>query len=145
VRVPLMLIWPGHLPAGVRVAEPVSLTSLPATILDVVGRSGSFPGPSLAGYWSGHPPAPATVVSAVTFAGNLPAWYPVSGGTIESGMLGRYRYIWSARDPLGELYDHAADPQESRNLARDPGSAAAVAALRDSLLRIPSLRPRPRR
>ena len=55
VRVPLIMVWPGHLPAGVRVRDPVSLDRIPSTILDLIGRSGPFTAPSLAGTWRGQP------------------------------------------------------------------------------------------
>ena len=133
VRIPLVMAWPGHLPRGLRVAEPVSLASVPATVMELLRRQGPFPGPSLAGYWEAHPPAPSAVVSGVTYARNLPDWYPVSHGALESARLGRYRYIWSQRDSLGELYDHSVDPEEFRNLAREPWAAAVIAGLRDTL------------
>jgi len=132
VRVPLLLVWPGHIPMGVRVSAPVSLASVPATILDLLGTSGPFPGPSLAGYWSGEEPAPVAVTSAVSFASNLPKSYPVSGGGLVSVRLGRYRWVSSPRDTLGELYDHEKDPLEARNLAREAWAAPLLRALRDS-------------
>ena len=133
VRIPLMLAWPGHLPRGHRVADPVSLASVPATLMELLGRKASFPEPSLAGYWQARRPNPAAVISGVTLARNLPDWYPVSRGGLNSARLGRYRYIWSQRDSLGELYDHELDPEESRNLAGEPWAAPIIAALRDTL------------
>jgi arylsulfatase A-like enzyme len=132
VRVPLLWVWPGHIPVGVRVSAPVSLASVPATILDLLGTSGPFPGPSLAGYWSGSPPAQVAVTSAVSFARNLPKSYPVSSGGLVSVRLGRYRWVSSPRDTLGELYDHEKDPFEAQNLARAAWAAPLLRALRDS-------------
>ncbi len=132
VRVPLLLVWPGHLPSS-RVRDPVSLAGLPATVMDLLGRSGPFPGPSLAGYWSGRPPPPVAVTSGVTFARNLPAWYPVSHGALASARLGRYRYIWTPTDSLGQLYDHEADPMETSNLVKEPWAAPILRALRDTV------------
>ena len=141
VRIPLLMAWPGHLPRGRRVADPVSLASIPATLMELLGREGPFPGPSLAGYWLARPPGPAAVVSGVTFARNLPDWYPVSQGWLNSARLGRYRYIWSQRDSLGELFDHKLDPEESRNLAGELWAAPILAALRDTLRAIRPGRP----
>jgi len=145
VRIPLLMAWPGHLPRGHRVADPVSLASVPATLMELLGRKESFPEPSLAGSWLARPPNPAAVVSGVTLARNLPDWYPVSRGGLNSARLGRYRYIWSQRDSLGELYDHELDPEESRNLAGEAWAAPIIGALRDTLraIRPGRLAPRP--
>ena len=145
VRIPLLMVWPGRLPRGLRVMEPVSLASVPATLMELLGRPGPFPGPSLAGYWGERPPAPTAVVSGVTYARNLPDWYPVSRGALESARVGRYRYIWSGPDSLGQLYDHSVDPEEFQNLAREPWAAAVIAGLRDTLRAIRGPRPPPRR
>jgi arylsulfatase A-like enzyme len=37
VHVPLILSWPGHLPEGGRVSNPVELVDVPVTILDLIG------------------------------------------------------------------------------------------------------------
>ena len=39
VQVPLLLIFPDHLPAGRRVQTPVSLRNIPATVLDLIGTN----------------------------------------------------------------------------------------------------------
>ena len=145
VRIPLLMGWPGHLPRGLRVAAPVSLASVPATLMELLGWEESFPEPSLAGSWLARPPNSAAVISGVSLARNLPDWYPVSRGGLNSARLGRYRYIWSQRDSLGALYDHELDPEESRNLAGEPWAAPIIAALRDTLraIRPGLLSPRP--
>src|SRR5208282_5324878 len=58
IRVPLLMLWPGHMPAGVRVPTPVSIASLPATLMQMLPRPGGveFPGSSLAGLWNGNAP-----------------------------------------------------------------------------------------
>jgi arylsulfatase A-like enzyme len=53
IHVPLIIRFPGRIPAGVRVPTPVSHTSIPNTILelaDVVSRI-QFPGTSLGRFW----------------------------------------------------------------------------------------------
>ena len=37
MHVPLLLRWPGHVPAGRRIAQPVSLVDIPPTILELAG------------------------------------------------------------------------------------------------------------
>jgi arylsulfatase A-like enzyme len=146
VRVPLLIVWPGHVPEA-RVTDPVSLTSVSATLLELLGIPGPFPGPSLAGYWSGSrpPPQPVAVTSTVSYARNLPDLYPVSNGGMASARLGRYRYLSTPNDSAGQLFDHETDPLESRNLAKEPWASSILAALRDTVaaLRLPRGKARP--
>ena len=62
VHVPLVVVWPKEVPAGRRVAEPVTLRDLPATMAQMSRLSFSFPGKSLARFWSdrddGNPESP---------------------------------------------------------------------------------------
>ncbi|HEY9384704.1 MAG TPA: sulfatase [Gemmatimonadales bacterium] len=131
VRVPFLVVWPGHVPAS-RVAEPVSLAGIPSTVLNLLGRPGPFPGPGLAGYWTGQRPPPAAVTSAVSFARDLPSHYPVSQGALASARLGRYRFLSTPHDTVGQLYDLESDPFETRNLAGEPWAASILRTLRDT-------------
>ncbi len=45
----------------------------------------------------------------------------------------RFRYTWYPATNERELYDHAVDPAETRNLAAEPGRAAHLARLHDAL------------
>jgi arylsulfatase A-like enzyme len=116
IRVPLLLFWPGHLPPT-RVATPISLARLPATIMDLVGRPGPFPGPSLVPLWRGGAAPQVAAISTVTSA-------PVRNGrstearrSLASVQVGRFHYIQYPGDSVGRLYDHVTDPLEMRNLA----------------------------
>lgn len=131
VRVPFLMVWPGRIPAA-RISDPVSLASVPKTVLELLGREGPFPGQSLSGFWAGARPQPVAVISAVSFARNLPAHYPVSQGAMASARLGRYRFLSSPGDTIGQLYDHDHDPYETRNLAGEPWAASILRALRDT-------------
>jgi len=55
IDVPLIMRAPGSIPAGRRIADPVSLTALPSTILDVLGHRDpqAFPSPALSQLWTG--------------------------------------------------------------------------------------------
>jgi arylsulfatase A-like enzyme len=125
VRVPLIMYWPGHLPAGRRVPQPVGLDRLPATIMDLVGRNGPFAGPSLAGYWKGIKIPPVAVRSSLSVTRG--------DSSLASVMVGPWRYIHRPAGSTGELYDHSDDPAEQRNLARDPRVASLIRSLGDSL------------
>ena len=48
---------------------------------------------------------------------------------------GRWKYVYYSDGPHDELYDMAADPQETTNLAARPECAGAVRELRDQLLK----------
>ena len=53
---------------------------------------------------------------------------PVMGRSVRTG---RWRYTeWAGGKAGAELYDHAADPNEWRNLAADPAHAGTRAELR---------------
>lgn len=125
VRVPLILYWPGHLPAGLRVDQPVGLDQLPATIMDLLEREGPFAGPSLAGSWRGMKIPPVAVRSSLSLTRG--------DSSLASVMVWPWRYIHHPAGSIGELYDHSDDPAEQRNRARDPQVAALIQSLRDSL------------
>jgi len=63
VVVPLILRWPGKVPAGRLVDDPVRLIDVAPTVLDLAGLpAGAMPegmGRSVAAWWSGDRPAPA--------------------------------------------------------------------------------------
>ena len=60
-HVPLVVRWPGHLPAGATVEEPVGLLDLPPTVLELAGLDvpAVFEGQSLAGLARGDADAEA--------------------------------------------------------------------------------------
>ena len=120
LQVPLVFSFATRLPPELRIDAPVSLVDLPATILDVVDKTGApaLPGRSLAGYWreaagttSMSPPIFAEVSKGI----NLPGWWPVSKGRMQAVVLDGLHYIRNG-DGTEELYDLARDPGESENL-----------------------------
>ena len=50
----MVLRYPEHVPAGIRLAVPVTNSALPATIMELLGEGGqeTFPGPPLNALWT---------------------------------------------------------------------------------------------
>ena len=117
IRVPLLLLWTEAVPGGARIATPVSLCDLPATILDLLALPGDgLPGESLARRWR-DPASPATPVrSQVDIAPIMPHKFaPGAAAVMHSVIEGRYHAIKNV-DGSEELYDILADPGERNDL-----------------------------
>jgi arylsulfatase A-like enzyme len=122
VHVPLLISFPGRVPAGVSVKEAVSLRDLPTTILDLARlNSIDIPGKSLAGYWNTAPgtarPEAEPLLAEVKRGWGFPDWYPGMKGPLKSILLEDYYYIKNYGDGSEELYDLSNDPLEENNLA----------------------------
>lgn len=131
LHVPLIFVWPGHVPAGKRIASTVSLHRLPATVLDLFGRAASppFPGTSLAALWSSDgsdPPGDAVVseVSPGRFKEGPPS-YPTTSGWLKSVVTDRWHLIRS-QSGRTELYAWGDDREEARDLATTPAGQAVI-------------------
>jgi arylsulfatase A-like enzyme len=126
LQVPLVITGPGRVPAGLRVAAPVSTRALPATVLELLGIPGApVPGRSLARAWEGDTTSGDTVVTELSFAANLAEWIPVSRGTMRSVVVDGFHYI-RLGDGTEELYDFERDSTEQVNLAGDSSYAATL-------------------
>ena len=111
LRVPLLLCGPG-VPASVRVAVPVSLADLPATLTDLAGAA-ALPGRSAARWWRRR--EPGTSMEPL-YAESLAPRLDFGWSDLRAWRAGRYKYV---RAPRAELYDLEDDPAEGRNLAAD--------------------------
>ena len=127
-RIPLQVVWPDRIAAGLRLVEVVSLVDLVATLVDLAGAPGVAPldGDSLLGLLQGR--------------GN--GWkneafgeYLAHGVARPTAMLrkGRYKLHYSLGD-APQLYDIEADPNEFDDLSRDQTHAATLADLEQRLL-----------
>ena len=136
LHVPLVMVWPRAIPAATRVAAHVSLSEIPATVLDLLGiQGGPFPGASLARTWTPRSPRgpAAEVLSEVGAQRAAPAWYPVHAGDMQ-GIIQDGFHLIRRGDGREELYALASDPLERHDLARDP-------AYRSQLLRLAAALP----
>lgn len=138
LHVPLLLRWPGRVPAGVRIQSPVSLRHVARTIVDAAGvESEEIGGTSLTGHWGGgamdRPPGD-TLFAALDFNRRLPRFppSPVLRGPMASIVLDSLHYIRNG-DGAEELYHLGRDSWEVRNLVRDSSYGAELAAHRRAL------------
>ncbi len=128
MAVPLAMVLPGRLPAGVVVNDRVSLRDLPSTVLDITGRgqTAGFPGQSLARYWTPAPDAGDPLFFEVVTQKNE---------VLRSMVVGDSQYIRHAggKEELRILRRY----QETPDLAADTAYATLIKALRtrvDSVL-----------
>jgi arylsulfatase A-like enzyme len=135
LHVPLAMIYPSKLPAGVRVVTDVSLRDLPATILDVagLGPQSRLPGRSLAALWRGETAASLSPVlsEAHRITTRYPESYPARKGRMRSIVVDGMHYILNLGDGREELYHLARDPDELQDLgAKD---TERLSAYKDSI------------
>jgi hypothetical protein len=129
--VPIVIRYPGHVPAGVRVHAPVTSTALPATIMDLLGADGRkiFPGPPLSALWANPAAEPDwpdalsevsknNIISEENKAvGKLVA--TTADGPMKSVVTTRWHMI--VHKEFGDqLYDRVHDAGESNNLINTP-------------------------
>jgi choline-sulfatase len=126
-RIPLIIRTPGDGRRGVTVADHVSLHDVLPTLVDLAGGD---PTGDL-----GHPVDGASLVPQLH--GDRDPDRMVLGEYLGEGAVApifmirrrHHKYVWS--DPDGaQLYDLAADPAETRNLAGHPEHAATATAFR---------------
>jgi arylsulfatase A-like enzyme len=144
LRIPLVLRWPGTLPSGIVVDSQVRSIDVAPTVAHLL-RLTSFPrgdGTSLVPLFAsppadGAPVAPAYIESDVKmFSSNTRREIEGLAGKLRAVRDGRYKLILTPRHRQlsFELYDLVADPDETRDLASDPGYADVRARLEAQLL-----------
>jgi arylsulfatase A-like enzyme len=123
LHVPLVMRWPGKVPAGRRVASLTSLRDLGATIVAMTGGTERFPGEVLTTVHSDSAHVERAALSEVEPGPwkNMPRKI-IAQRSIVSGDFHYLRNI----DGTEELYHLRADPTEQKNLVGD-------AAMRDTL------------
>ncbi len=140
LHVPLVLSCRGRVPAGVRIAQPVSLVNFAATVLDLCGLAGeaALPGESLAAYWREPGRPPQAALGEEIIGGRPPeVWRPRFPG-YDGGLRGLYAdgyaYIrFLGRRPGEELYHFAEDPRCEREIGKDAAARPMLERMRARL------------
>jgi len=112
LRVPLLFWDPGHIPAGRKIEEQVSLVDVAPTILELVDvpPPAKIPGRSLVQTIHGAPPPDDEVRFAEGLVGKV---------RMATARTRRYKWIWREDQPHVRVYDLRTDPDE-RSPLRDP-------------------------
>jgi len=137
LRVPMIFWGSPRLPRGLRVEQPVSLVSLPATLLDIAGQKEAvgFPAPSLARFWRAGGdvsawPFPISELAQMAYPGreNKPNY----SGSLSAIVTPRWLLIDHSAKGLA-LYDWPSDPENLHDLAGRPDGVALSVALKGCL------------
>ena len=126
IRVPLLMNWPGVLPAGLRREEPVDHLDLFQTVVAAAGakppRVSEYPGRSL--------------MTLLLASGTVTEWRSVQFGeygTVRMARTGQHKLV--RRYPGGphELFDLQRDPRENFNVYESPSHQEVVDHLTERL------------
>jgi arylsulfatase A-like enzyme len=137
IQVPLIIWYPGHVPAGLQIATPVTNTAIPSTIMEVLaGVPGEtvFPGPTLSVLWKNpHAalpwPDPLAELAQNDINPEKAAVPTAADGAMQTLVTPDWQLI--VHKNLGEqLYHWNADPGESHDLINTPEGQAQAAALK---------------
>jgi arylsulfatase A-like enzyme len=143
IHVPLVLYYPGHVPAGVRVENPVTNAVIPATVLDLLGADESkLPGPALSSLWKTAPietgwPNPLSELAQNKYPGmrdrQADQLIPTAtSGAMRSVITSKWHMI--VHEKLGDqIYERTRDPGESDNLINTPLGRTAALSLKSRL------------
>ena len=144
IHVPLVIWYPGHAPAGMRVPRPVTNASIPATVMDLIGggAQNAFPASSsLSRLWQTGgeedwpDPLSELAHNAISDKEDQIAKTLVptaSTGAMKSLVSSQWQLI--SHETMGDqVYDWTLDPSESNNLLPTPEGQAAAADLKSRM------------
>ena len=139
LHVPLIVRYPGTVPAGVRVSRAVSLQAIAATVVNILGfvSDSPFPGESLARYWS-EDPASASKNTDFAIADSLPGIvknpaYPLGRRSAMKAISTSKWHLILYEEGKAELFRIDRDPTEANNVARAPENAEVLRGLGSKL------------
>jgi arylsulfatase A-like enzyme len=137
VHVPLIISWPGHVPEGVRVQQPVANAGIANTVLSLIdSKQNPFPGP-LSSLWEQSAPKTwPNPVSELPQTNTIVAADRAMQGKIPLATDGWMRSVISPQWQLirhekyrDQIYSWKTDPDESNNMINTPAGRAAAATL----------------
>ena len=133
LHVPLVIRFPGRVPAGRRVDHEITTRDLAATVADLAGLRDSFPGSSLRYAWEGDTARLSPVMAQVRRSPNVSPTFPTARGDLAAIFDATRHYI---RNYGGgeELFDYRTDPLEVADLAK--GGIVDLGAYRARLERL---------
>jgi arylsulfatase A-like enzyme len=132
IQVPFIVRKPGSVPAGLRLETPITISALPATVMEILGWGDqtAFPGPSLVELWKHpgpRPDWPYPLSELAQFVHSNQEW-PCYSGSMQSMVSDKWHYIYHQKFGA-ELYDWQADRPEFNNLAKKPDDVPVVQEL----------------
>jgi arylsulfatase A-like enzyme len=133
VRVPFVIRWPGHLPAGARLEEPFNVVDVMPTLLRLAGAAvpDTVEGVDFSARLAGREVA----LPRSAFLANYAPFAEYSEGPEWRGVrTARFTYVRTLEGPW-LLYDNRADPYQMRDLIDEDGAAKRQAELDDELKR----------
>jgi arylsulfatase A-like enzyme len=140
VRVPLLMRWAGHLPAGRTVDVMVEFVDIFPTVLELLGIAspGDLHGNSLGPLMRGAPGAIGRDVVFSEYLENEEAMvrserFKLIVGTGNRKRLDGYVTADPTPGPYMRLFDEAADPGETKDLSREPAMRPVLENLLDRL------------
>ncbi|MBL8752369.1 MAG: sulfatase-like hydrolase/transferase, partial [Planctomycetes bacterium] len=129
LRIPFVVRWPGHVPAGGTSGQPLQLEDVAPTVCELAGVvAPPMDGTSVASQWLGGAAEPHPLFF------HQPHYWGSTGPGIEPASavrLGDWKLVWFYRDERAALFDLAHDPGETRDLAA--ARPRQVAQLRELL------------
>jgi len=141
VKVPLIISWPGHLPAGAEVERQARTIDIAPTIYQLAGVAPTdrLDGASLVGLANGEDQR-----DREAFLESDVGMFPANNRRALGGIAGKLRALRTSTHKLVlkpthkgsrfELYDLAADPDETENLAASAAHAELIEKLKRRLL-----------
>jgi arylsulfatase A-like enzyme len=133
LHVPLVIVYPPSVPAGLRLARPADIRDIPATVMDLVGLGGDseFPGLSLSRHWTRPAGSDATGGEPILSELSAKVGEPPSRAA-QALTAGVFQYIIYG-DGSEELYNLESDPAGELDLAAAPETREDLTRLRASL------------